>query len=125
MHPLRVAFDVGPLTAPRTGVGHAVAAMHDSLGTHRDVEFVDYITSFRSRPPAGTRRLPLPAMVAHRLWSVMDHPRVDRLLGAPDVVHGTNYVVPPARGAQVVTVYDCWFLRHSALAARDVHRAGR
>jgi glycosyltransferase involved in cell wall biosynthesis len=125
MNPLRVAFDVGPLAGPRTGVGHAVAAMHDSLVETGDVELVDYIVSFRSRPSDGVRRLPLPALVGHRLWAVADRPRVDRFLAKPDVVHGTNYVVPPCRAAQVVSVYDCWFLRHPTLANRAVHQAGK
>ncbi len=125
MNPLRVAFDVGPLAGPRTGVGHAVAAMHDSLATVGDIELVDYIVSFRSKPPAGTRRLPVPALIAHRLWAVADRPHVDRFLGKPDVVHGTNYVVPPCRVPHVVSVYDCWFLRHPALASGAVHQAGR
>ncbi|MEO7370147.1 MAG: glycosyltransferase family 1 protein [Ilumatobacteraceae bacterium] len=125
MNPLRVAFDVGPLAGPRTGVGQAVAAMHDSLGDLADIELVDYVTSFRARPPAGTRRLPVPAVVAHRLWARAGKPRVDRFLGDPDLVHGTNYVVPPSRVPQVVSVYDCWFLRHPALAGAAVHQAGR
>ncbi len=125
MSPLRVAFDVGPLAGPRTGVGHAVDAMHTSLATLDDVELVDYIVSFRSRPAPGIRRLPIPALLAHRLWAIADRPRVDRFLGEPDIVHGTNYVVPPCRAAQVVSVYDCWFLRHPSLASGAVHQAGR
>jgi len=125
MNPLRVAFDVGPLAGPRTGVGHAVAAMRDCLVDSGDVELAPYIVSFRSRPPRGTRRLPLPALVGHRVWAVSDWPRVDRFLGTPDVVHGTNYVVPPCRAPQVVSVYDCWFLRHPTLANGAVHQAGR
>ena len=99
--------------------------MHSSLAALDEVELVDYIVSFRSRPAAGIRRLPIPALLAHRLWAVADRPRVDRFLGAPDVVHGTNYVVPPCRAAQVVSVYDCWFLRHPSLAGSAVHQAGR
>ena len=125
MHPLRVAFDVGPLAGPRTGVGHAVAAMRDSLVAVDDLELIEYIVSFRSSPPPGARRMPLPAVVARRMWATADRPRVDRFLGAPDVVHGTNYVVPPCRAPQVVSVYDCWFLRHPALAGGAVRQAGR
>ncbi len=125
MNPMRVAFDVGPLVGPRTGVGNAVAAMRDSLAQVVDLELVEYVVSFRSQPPTGARRLPVPALLAHRLWSIADRPRVDRYLGAPEVVHGTNYVVPPCRAPQVVSVYDCWFLRHPALAGGNVHQAGR
>lgn len=125
MNPLRVAYDVGPLAGPRTGVGHAVAAMRDSLVAVDDLELIEYIVSFRTRPPAGSRRLHLPAVVAHRLWAMADRPRLDRYIGRPDVVHGANYVVPPCRAPQVVSVYDCWFLRHPALASGAVHQAGR
>jgi len=125
MNQLRVAFDVGPLAGPRTGVGQAVAGMREALGGADDLELVEYITSFRSPPPNGARRFPLPAMLAHRLWGIVDRPRVDRFLGRPDVVHGTNYVVPPARVPQLVSVYDCWFLRNPALAGGAVRQAGR
>ncbi len=125
MSPLRVAFDVGPLAGPRTGVGHAVASMHDALAGLDDIRLEDFVVSFRSRPAPGVRRLPIPALAAHRLWAVADRPRADRLLGDPDVVHGANYVVPPCRAPRIVSVYDCWFLRHPALANRDVHQAGR
>jgi glycosyltransferase involved in cell wall biosynthesis len=40
-------------------------------------------------------------------------------------VHGTNYVAPPTRLPTIVSVYDCWFLRHPELAAPVVRRAGR
>src|SRR4051794_13888213 len=125
MNQLRVAFDVGPLVGPRTGVGQAVAGMRASLGNLDGVEINEYITSFQTKPPAGAHRLPIPAAAAHRLWAISRRPPLDRFLGHPDVVHGTNYVVPPCRAAQVVTVYDCWFLRHPGLANRDVNRAGR
>ena len=64
--------------------------------------------------------------MAHRLWAVADRPRVDRFLGRPDVVHGTNYVVPPCRAPRVVSVYDCWFLHHPTLATQrcPTQRAG-
>lgn len=125
MDPVRVAFDVGPLAGPRTGVGHAVQSMRDALGSSADIELLDYVVSFRSTPPPGTRRLPIPALLAHRLWAISDRPRTDRFLGAPDVVHGTNYVVPPCRAAQLVSVYDCWFLRHPSQARGDVRLKGR
>ena len=124
MNPLRVAFDVGPLAGPRTGVGNAVAAMHDSLAAASDIELVDYIVSFRSRPAAGTSRLPVPALVAHRLWAMADRPRVDRFLDKPDIVHGTNYVVPPCafRRWYPCTTAGSFGIRHSS---GTVHRAGR
>lgn len=124
MDPVRIALDVGPLHGHRTGVGVAVAEMVAALGQHDAVELVPYILSFRSRPTPPCRRLPLPAALAHRLWGRIDGPRVDRWLGPVDVVHGTNYVVPPSRRPALVSVYDCWFLDHTDHASPDVRRAG-
>ncbi len=124
MDPVRIALDVGPLYGHRTGVGAAVAELRSALEGCTGVAIEPYVLSFRSRPTPPVRRLPLPAAVAHRLWSTGDHPRVDRWLGAADIVHGTNYVVPPTRRSAIVSVYDCWFLRHPDQASPDVRRAG-
>ena len=120
----RVAFDVGPLQGRRTGIGRAVAALADALAPRDDVALLPYLTSFRARPAAGTRRLPLPAAAAHRLWSHLDWPPADRWLGGADVVHGTNYVVPPSQRPRLVSVYDCWFLLHPDQAHPAVVRSG-
>jgi glycosyltransferase involved in cell wall biosynthesis len=120
-----VAFDVGPLSGPRTGIGAAVAALQTALAGDRRVELVPYVTSFRAKLPTGVRRLPIPAVVAHRLWAHTDHPRVDRWLRHATVVHGTNYVVPPTFLPRLVSVYDCWFLHNPEHAHPAVVRAGR
>ena len=150
-----VAIDEGPLHGPRTGIGNAVAWLIDALEDLADqgapfasasepesdacegdgpasgstapetLELLPYLTSMRASVSAPTRRLPLPAAVAHRLWSRTGAVPMDRFLGAPDVVHGTNYVVPPTRCPRLVTVYDCWFLEHPGDAHPDVARAGR
>ena len=147
-----VAIDEGPLHGPRTGIGNAVAWLFDALTglaepsgddssrsdddrsgsgaepagpSARRLELLPYLTSMRATVTAPTRRLPLPAAVAHRVWSRTGAVPMDRFLGRPDVVHGTNYVVPPARCPRLVTVYDCWFLDHPDDAHPDVARAGR
>jgi glycosyltransferase involved in cell wall biosynthesis len=125
MTPLRVGFDTGPLYGPKTGIGRAVQALHDALAARDDVALVDYLVSARARPPVGTHKLPFPAALAHRCWAHGQHPRADRWLGDAQLVHGTNYVVPPSRLPRVVSVYDCWFLRQPAQAQPAVHRAGQ
>ena len=124
MDPVRLALDVGPLYGHRTGIGAAVAELVAALEANRDVDVRPYVLSFRSRPAPTVQRLPLPAAAAHLLWSVGDRPTVDRWLGAAEVVHGTNYVVPPSRRPALVSVYDCWFLANPDLASPDVRRAG-
>jgi glycosyltransferase involved in cell wall biosynthesis len=50
----------------------------------------------------------------------MDWPPITWWTGRLDVVHGPNFVVPPARGAgQLVTVHDLTFVRYPELSTRD------
>jgi len=128
---VHVAIDAGPLHGPRTGIGNAVAWTIEALRrTHArpdaegGIELRPYVTSMRAQLDDHERRLPLPAAIAHRMWSRRPTLRMDRWLGNPDVVHGTNYVVPPARAPRLVSVYDCWFLEHPTDAHPDVVRAG-
>lgn len=121
---LTVAFDTGPLHGPKTGIGFAVEALQRALQQRDDVTLLPYVLSFRADLADGTRRLPLPAATAHAVWARRDAPRVDRWLRGAEVVHGTNYVVPPSRLPTLVTVYDCWFLHHPDLASPAVRRAG-
>ena len=53
------------------------------------------------------RVIPIPATALLRAWERFDHPAVERWTGPVDVVHGTNFVVPPSpRAARLVTVHD-------------------
>jgi glycosyltransferase involved in cell wall biosynthesis len=123
--PLRVAFDVGPLYGHRTGIGVATAGMFDALTARTDVALDPYLVSFRSDPQPGHRRLAVPGLVASHVWSRTHRPRIDRWTRGAQLVHGTNYVVPPTSLPSVVSVYDCWFLRRPDLATPVVRRAGR
>jgi glycosyltransferase involved in cell wall biosynthesis len=125
MTPVDVAFDVGPLSGRRTGIGVAVAELRQNLEARSDVTLTPYLTSFRAARSPGQVRVPMPAMVAQRCWERAEHPRIDRRVRPARVIHGTNYVVPPSRLPRLVSVYDCWFLRHPESALPDVVRAGR
>lgn len=119
---MRVAIDVTPLLGARTGVAQTVQGLLHALpSTAPHVEVVPYVLSGRARQasdavddlPDGTRFLPLPAGVLHRAWGRVDVPTVDHWLADVDVVHGTNFVVPPMRRRPTsVTVHDCWCARH-------------
>ena len=68
--------------------------------------------------PAGVaaHQRPMPARPLHALWARWDLPRLEWFVGAADVVHGTNFVVPPAgRAATVVSVHDLTPLHHPEL----------
>jgi glycosyltransferase involved in cell wall biosynthesis len=122
--PITVALDVGPLYGQRTGIGTAVAGLVEALAARPDLRLDPFLVSFRAAPQPGHRRLPVPGVVASHLWSRSDRPSAGRWLRTADVVHGTNYVVPPSRLPTVISVYDCWFLRHPELATPVVRRAG-
>jgi glycosyltransferase involved in cell wall biosynthesis len=58
----------------------------------------------------------MPARPLHRLWERRDVPPVEWFIGAADVVHGTNFVVPPTRdAAAVVSVHDLTPLHYPEL----------
>jgi glycosyltransferase involved in cell wall biosynthesis len=124
-----VALDVTPLVGPRSGVGYFVAEILDAITGADGVRLVPYALSLRARRgavhglPPGTRMLPLPAGAAVTVWGRVDQPDAERWLRPAVVVHGTNYVVPPCRGAgAVVTVHDCSFARFPELCSPAVRR---
>jgi glycosyltransferase involved in cell wall biosynthesis len=62
--------------------------------------------------------MPMPAGPLLRLWKIADHPSAEWWTGQADVVHGTNFVVPPTRrAARVVTVHDLTAVRFPELCA--------
>ena len=121
---LTVACDTGPLHGPATGIARATAGLVAELPRH-DVAVLPYVVSFRAQLRDGTRRLALPASVALRSWATLDLPRVDRFVRGANLIHGTNYVVPPTSLPRVVSVYDCWALDHPELVHSDVRLAMR
>jgi glycosyltransferase involved in cell wall biosynthesis len=127
---LDVALDVTPLVGPRSGVGHFVAEILDAIGHSDEIVLVPYTLSLRVRRggeaglPPGTRKLPFPAAAAISAWRRVDKPSAERWLAPVAVVHGTNFVVPPTKGAaSVVTVHDCAFERLPELCSPAVRRS--
>jgi glycosyltransferase involved in cell wall biosynthesis len=58
----------------------------------------------------------MPARPLHALWERTDFPPVEWFIGRADVVHGTNFVVPPTRdAAAVVSVHDLTPLHYPEL----------
>lgn len=91
--------------------------------TDEGLRVVPYVLSVRARLRPDTTRLRYPAALALRGWSRFDHPDPTRTLSrraSIDLVHGTNYVVPPSRLPRLVSVYDCWALENPGAVHRDV-----
>ena len=123
---MRIAFDVSPLSHPRTGIGNYVRGSlaglaEASAGEHELVAFAP--TRLRGRRlirersadvPVDVRTLVLPW--SPRLPDGLEPPRrpsIERFLGRVDVLHFSDWLVPPQRGGVRSTmVHDLVPLLH-------------
>jgi glycosyltransferase involved in cell wall biosynthesis len=121
---LRVALDATPLIGRPTGVGAFCAGVLEGLSRRADVAVTAFAVSWRRRHAIDQgvprnvliARRAMPARPLHVLWSRTEAPSLEWFVGATDVVHGTNYVVPPTRrAARVVTVHDLTTVRFPEL----------
>ena len=122
--PLSVGFDATPLLGRPTGVGAFCSGALTGLSTMSSVEVSAFAISWRRRHgiaalvPSGVaiRQRAMPARPLHAAWGRTSSPPVEWFIGRHDVVHGTNFVVPPTRhAARVVTVHDLTVLRYPEL----------
>ncbi len=129
--PLRVALDGTPLLGVPTGVGVFTSSLLAALAARSDLSLSAYAVSWRTRDqlpglvPEGvaTQQEAMPARPLTWLWSHVDRPRAERFIGPVDVVHGTNFTVPPTRRAgRIVTVHDLTCIRYPELCQRDTLR---
>ena len=123
---MRIAFDVSPLSHPRTGIGNYVLGSLAGLaeaagGGHEIVAFAP--TRLRGRRlirealggvPVQARTAVLPWSHAFRMgWSRLGRPSVERFLGRVDVLHFSDWLVPPQRaGIRSTMVHDLVPLLH-------------
>ena len=123
---MRIAFDVSPLSHPRTGIGNYVQGSLAGLaeaaaGRHELIAFAP--TRLRGRRlirealaevPVDVRTLVLPWSHAFRMgWSRLGRPSVERFLGPVDALHFSDWMVPPQRGGiRSTMVHDLVPLLH-------------
>ncbi|MBV8949854.1 MAG: glycosyltransferase family 4 protein [Actinobacteria bacterium] len=128
---MRIAIDGTPLLGARTGVATMVESLVGRFAARDDTHVVAYAVSGRMSLDGGvpngvdTARSRLPAKLAWWFWERADRPRIEHWTGAVDVVHGTNYVGPPAASPVVVTVHDLTFLRFPEMCTTDTLRFPR
>ncbi len=124
---LRVALDATPLLGTRTGVGRFCEGALRGLVPHAELEVDAFAVTWRRRrwltplvpPGVLVRQRAMPARPLHLAWSHLPGPSIEWFVGRADVVHGTNYVVPPSRSAaRVVTVHDLTMVRFPELCDR-------
>ncbi len=121
---LRVAVDLTSQLTPLTGVGVMVREMVGRLARRPDLAITGYAVTWRGRgrlrevapPEVAVIDRPMAARPLHELWRRTDHPLIDHWIGRHDVVWGPNFVVPPTRAAELVTVHDLTPMHHPELA---------
>lgn len=116
---MRVAYDAGPLLGTPTGVGRYTGELAAAL-TARGLTIQRYAISLRAPADPRVRRWKVPARAVQRAWMTFGGPVPRSLFDGADVVHGTNFVLPPTGGKPgVVTIHDLSFHR------ADVFPGGR
>lgn len=116
---MRIAYDVTPLSHPRTGVGNYIlGALRGMLEDGTQNELVAFgPVSIRGRKllddaltglDVERRILTVPfAHATRRAWGALGHPVAERFLGDFDVLHFTDWMRPPQRrGVRATMIHD-------------------
>jgi glycosyltransferase involved in cell wall biosynthesis len=122
---VRIAYDVTPLSHPRTGVGNyilgALKGMLEATGGHELVAFGPVSIRGRGLLDAALDSLHVERRIvtvpfAHatrRAWGVLGRPPAERFLGSFDVLHFTDWMRPPQRtGLRATMIHDLGPLRY-------------
>ena len=122
---MQIAFDVSPLSHPRTGVGNyirgSLAGLVEAAGSeHEVVAFAPTSSQGKRRIPEALAGIPVEPRLrflpfAHHWrqgWSRAAWPPVERFLGPIDVLHFSDWMYPPQRsGIRSTMVHDLVPLR--------------
>ena len=108
---MKVALDAGPILDAPTGVGRYTGELARCLEM-RGVDVHRYAISLRAPLTDGVSRWRLPATTVQTMWKRFGRPIPSGLFGDADVVHATNFVLPPTPARPgVVTIHDLSFQR--------------
>jgi glycosyltransferase involved in cell wall biosynthesis len=128
---MRIAYDATSLFDPRTGVGAFARSVLERLAVRPDVDVVAFAASWRGRgqlptlvpPKVEVANRPMAARPLRAAWRHSSLPPIEWWTGAVDVVHGPNFVVPPARRAgRLATVHDLTPVRYPELCTADTRQ---
>ena len=122
---MRIAYDVTPLSHPRTGVGNYIrGALEGMLAAGGDHELVAFgPVSIQGRKLLNesldgltVERSVVTVPFAHatrRAWGALGRPPAERFLGSFDVLHFTDWMRPPQRsGLRATMIHDLGPLRY-------------
>jgi glycosyltransferase involved in cell wall biosynthesis len=126
--PVRVALDAVALLDTRTGVGRFVEETIFRLARRPDLRISAFgywpraRTKLRAVLPPGVAVSPFPMLgpPLRFLWRHGRIPPIECWSGRVDVVHGPNFLAPPAwRAAELITVHDLTILRYPEYCTSD------
>jgi glycosyltransferase involved in cell wall biosynthesis len=120
---MRIVVDVSPLARARTGIGNYLRGMLAGLAEAGSNEHE--LVAFGPSGPRGRRRigealaglpvelrLPLLPHVARTAWSRAGRMAIERIVGALDIFHFSDWMYPPQSGGmRATTVHDLVPLR--------------
>jgi glycosyltransferase involved in cell wall biosynthesis len=124
---VRIAYDVTPLSHPRTGVGNYILGALEGMveaaanGSHELVAFGPVSIRGRKLLDAALADLPVERHIAtvpfghavRTAWSRLGRPPAERFLGHTDVLHFSDWMVPPGRPrVRATMIHDLGPLRY-------------
>lgn len=118
---MRLGFDIRPFLKQETGVGIYFKNLLFNLSRlDKENEYFLFSSSWKDRfdrekiPPFSRlhfRDLRIPVRVLNFFWYRLGWPRLDGIFGNPlDLTHSPTPLPIPAKGKNVVTVYDLFFM---------------
>jgi glycosyltransferase involved in cell wall biosynthesis len=128
---VRILIDYRPALVRRTGVGEYAHEIATALAAQLPPG--DSLTLFSSSwkdrlakgrvPGATVVDARVPVRVLNLAWHRLEWPPVERFAGRVNIAHSMHPLLMPARhAAQVVTIYDLFFLTDAAGTATEIKR---
>lgn len=126
-----VGYDAASLLNPKTGIGHyAATLLEELLLLDPEIRFNLFaLTRNPSDPLRGAdprchlKHVRLPARLVVTMWELAGTPDGSLITGDVDIVHGTNYWLPPTKRSNgIVTIHDLTFIFYPELCTPQVQR---
>ncbi len=128
---MRILIDYRPALRQRTGVGEYAHELAAALAGH--LQPPDALTLFSSSwkdrlepgaiPDVAIVDARVPVTLLNLAWHRLEWPPIESFAGAIDVAHSMHPLLMPARrAAQVVTIYDLYFLDQPDDTAAEIRR---
>lgn len=128
---MRALIDYRPALRRRTGVGEYTHEL--AVAVAQQLEPPDHLVLFSSSwkdrldpsvmPGVGTIDARVPVRALNLAWHRLGWPPIERFAGPVDVAHAMHPLLLPARrAAQIVTIYDLYFLDRPGDTRAEIRR---